>query len=62
MVGNLTMIMQILIALCAGYLAENCPLFGEKLKTFFWAFSLTMYTVTILTIIIQIGEYWQIWG
>ena len=60
MIGNLTHIMRLLIALCAAYLAQHCPIFGEKTQTFLWVFALTMFTVSMLCILLSILEYWGI--
>lgn len=60
MVGNLTHIMRILLALTSAYFATNNP-FGEKWKDFFWVFAMTMLTLSIIGILYSTGEYWQLW-
>jgi len=57
MIGNLTHIMRLLIVLISAYLAENCPIFNEKVSDAFWIFSLTLFTMTIIGILYSTCEY-----
>lgn len=61
MVGNLTHIMRFLIALCAAYLARNCPLLSEKVKDAFWVFSMTVFTLAVIGVLYATGEYWNLY-
>ena len=62
MVGNLTHIMNILLAFCVAYIAKNCPAFGEKVTDALWVFSLMILTMAIAGMVVSAGEYYGLWG
>ena len=55
--GNLTGIARLVMAFYAAYLAQNCPILGERGKMFFWTFSFALFLLVCIAETVAVLEF-----